>query len=89
MVLNLRREGDESWTDAARRLAARYGLVDDVLREVERRRSEGEPEADAVWNACFEWGVLESVDASWKGFQGAQVGVSSVSSSPPGPAVDP
>ena len=58
-MLVLRREDNESWFDAAVRLAAKYGLETEVAACYRANIHDKMKTEDAAWEACAEWDVLE------------------------------
>lgn len=57
--LSLTRNEGETWREAAKRQATRFGLQDEVLEEFDMAVAAGEPEEQAAWGACLEWDVLD------------------------------
>lgn len=62
MGMRLGKEDNETWLEAALRVARPYGLETEVKDSYNYAVSRGEPEDKAAWDACYEWDVLEYVD---------------------------
>lgn len=58
-MLVLKRVEKETWLQAAQRLAAEHGLVEEVTRKYYDFRRSGKDEEDAAWEACYQWDVLK------------------------------
>lgn len=59
MGLNLVRQADESWRDAVKRYAQKFGLEDEALRSYDDYVRNGVTEPEAAWDACYDWDVLD------------------------------
>ncbi len=65
-MLRLVRQKDESWLQAALRVAAPQHLEDEVKEAYERGRRSGDSEMAAAWAACYEYNLLETVNETYK-----------------------
>lgn len=57
--LGIRRQPEETWKEAALRLARPFGLEQEVAEEYEHQIANGASEDRAAWAACYEWDVAE------------------------------
>lgn len=63
MSLVLRREGSETWREAAIRQASKFSMQDDVAASFDAEAPVTENDhAQAAWSACYEWDVLDLED---------------------------
>lgn len=58
IALNLRKQEGETWKEAMLRHARPYGLEGDVLETFTRLTGDGLSEAQAAWDALYEWDLL-------------------------------
>jgi len=59
IALGLRKRDDETWLDAALRMAKPWGLEHEIRTWYGYAIENGRPEDEAAWDACYEWDVLE------------------------------
>lgn len=59
MSLYCERHEGESWRDAVKRIAGKYGLEDECLDAFNECLEDGDSEDKAAWNALCEWDCLE------------------------------
>lgn len=57
--LALRREENETWKDAAMRVAKKYGLEEEVGEAFDKYTAQGDSEEQAAWAACYDWDLLD------------------------------
>lgn len=57
--LVLRKQENETWLECIERYAAPYGLQLEVIKEFKRNILAGIDEAEAAWDACYEWDILD------------------------------
>jgi hypothetical protein len=57
--LGFERNHGETWRDAVKRVASRYGLEQECLETFDDDVEHGEPEDRAAWAALYEWDVLD------------------------------
>lgn len=59
MALTLRRQEGETWKETMLRYARRYRMERDVLETFTKLVKDGLDEAEAAWDALYEWDLLE------------------------------
>lgn len=61
MSLRVVKNENETWREAVERIAKVYGLEEECLYEYDRLRARNVIEAQAAWEALYEWDCLEFV----------------------------
>ena len=57
--LRLERQENETWKDAAMRVARAHGLEGEVGEAYARYIEQGDAEEQAAWAACYDWDLLD------------------------------
>lgn len=57
--LRLERQENETWKEAAMRVARAHGLEGEVDEEFKKHIEEGKSEEQAAWCACYDWDLLD------------------------------
>lgn len=60
--IGIRRREDETWLEAALRLARPYQLEKEVREDYERFVSRGVSDEEAAWAAAYEWDIAEIIE---------------------------
>jgi len=60
--LYCKRNEGESWLDAVKRIAGKYGMEEDCVAAYCECIEAGESEELAAWNALYEWDCLDYRD---------------------------
>lgn len=57
--LRLERMENETWKEAALRVAKAHGLEGEVDESYKKHIEEGDSEEQAAWAACYDWDLLD------------------------------
>jgi len=57
--LKLERQENETWREAAIRVARTHGLEEEVGNTFDSYIAQGDTEAQAAWAACYDWDLCE------------------------------